>query len=81
MEIWDLYDINRLPTGETMIRGEKIKENRYHLAVHICIFNKQGEMLIQHRQPFKSGWSDLWDITVVLLLVEIQVRLPPNERS
>ena len=27
-------------------------------------FNKQGEMLIQHRQPFKSGWSDLWDITV-----------------
>ena len=21
-------------------------------------------MLIQHRQPFKSGWSDLWDITV-----------------
>ena len=64
MEIWDLYDINRIPTGETMIRGEKIKENRYHLAVHICIFNKQGEMLIQHRQPFKSGWSDLWDITV-----------------
>lgn len=30
MEIWDLYDINRLPTGETMIRDEKIKENRYH---------------------------------------------------
>lgn len=49
MEIWDLYDINRIPTGETMIRGEKIKENRYHLAVHVCIFNKQGEMLIQHR--------------------------------
>ncbi len=44
--------------------AKKIKENRYHLAVHICIFNKQGEMLIQHRQPFKSGWSDLWDITV-----------------
>ena len=42
MEIWDLYDINRLPTGETMIRDEKIKENRYHLAVHVCIFNKQG---------------------------------------
>ena len=64
MEIWDLYDINRIPTGETMIRGEKIKENLYHLAVHIFIFNKQCEMLIQHRQPFKSGWSDLWDITV-----------------
>lgn len=64
MEIWDLYDINRIPTGETMIRGEKLKENSYRLVVHVCIFNKQGKMLIQHRQPFKSGWSDMWDITV-----------------
>lgn len=64
MEIWDLYDINRMPLGETMIRGDKIKENCYRIVVHVCIFNSQEKMLIQHRQPFKSGWSDMWDITV-----------------
>ncbi len=35
----------------------------FHLVVHVCIFNSKGEMLIQQRQPFKQGWSNLWDIT------------------
>lgn len=64
METWDIYDKNRIPTGETMVRGEEFNIGTYHLVVHVCIFNKNGEMLIQHRQPFKSGWSNLWDITV-----------------
>ena len=64
MELWDLYDKDRNPTGETMVRGDPMKDGAYHLVVHICIFSSEGKMLIQHRQPFKSGWSDLWDITV-----------------
>ena len=47
-----------------MIRGESIQSGDYHLVVHICIFNTKGEMLIQQRQPFKDGWSNMWDITV-----------------
>lgn len=64
MELWDLYDHRRQPTGETIVRGEPIPEGRYHIVVHICIFNEDGQMLIQQRQPFKSGWSGMWDITV-----------------
>lgn len=64
MELWDLYDSQRRPTGETMVRGDPVPEGRYHLVVHVCIFNAAGQMLIQHRQPFKQGWSNLWDITV-----------------
>lgn len=64
MEIWDLYDKDRIKTGETMIRGSKFKENTYHLVVHVCIFNLEGKMLIQQRQPFKDGWPNMWDITV-----------------
>ena len=64
MELWDIYDENRSLTGRTMKRGEPIKEGDYHLVVHVCIFNSEGEMLIQQRQPFKSGWSNMWDITV-----------------
>ena len=31
--------------------------------MQVCIFNSKGEMLIQQRQPFKSDWSNMWDIT------------------
>ena len=64
MEIWDLYDKDRIKTGETMVRVSKFKENTYHLVVHVCIFNLEGKMLIQQRQPFKDGWPNMWDITV-----------------
>lgn len=64
MEIWDLYDKDRIKTGETMVRGTQFKENTYHLVVHVCIFNLEGKMLIQQRQPFKDGWANMWDITV-----------------
>ena len=64
MEIWDLYDRDRRPTGETHERGKPLPEGRYHMVVHVVIFNTKGEMLIQQRQPFKEGWPNLWDITV-----------------
>lgn len=64
MEIWDIYDKDRIKTGETMIRGSKFKEDTYHMVVHVCIFNLEGKMLIQQRQPFKDGWANIWDVTV-----------------
>lgn len=64
MEFWDAYDRNRVKTGDKIKRGEKRAGNQYHLVVHACIFNSKGEMLIQQRQPFKKGWSNLWDVTV-----------------
>lgn len=63
MELWDAYDINRVPKEKTLVRGEPIEKGDFHMVVHICIFNSKGEMLIQQRQPFKSGWSNLWDVT------------------
>jgi len=64
MEIWDLYNENREKTGKTMVRGESVPDGYYRMVVHVVIFNDRGEMLIQKRQPFKSGWSGMWDITV-----------------
>ena len=63
MEIWDVYDENRIKTGRTMVRGEPVKDGDYHLVVHVCVFNSEGKMLIQQRQSFKEGWSNMWDIT------------------
>ena len=64
MELWDLYDENRVKLGRTMVRGNKQPDGVYRIVVHACIFNSKGEMLIQQRQPFKSGWSNMWDVTV-----------------
>ena len=63
MESFDLYDVNRNKTGQVLERGNKVPEGMYRLVVHVCIFGKDGRMLIQKRLPSKSGWSGMWDIT------------------
>lgn len=63
MELFDLYNPDRIPLGTTMIRGDVQPENSYRLVVHCCIFNSDGQMLIQRRQDFKEGYSGMWDIS------------------
>ncbi len=63
MELWDLYDADRLPIGETFERGQKMTPGQLHIVVHVCVFNENNEMLIQHRQPFKDGWPNRWDLS------------------
>lgn len=64
MEIFDLFDAHRRPTGETMVRGTPVPAGRFRQVVHVCVFNSKGEMLIQQRQSFKDGWPNLWDVSV-----------------
>lgn len=64
MEVLDLYTADREKTGKTMVRGEETPAGFYRLVVHVCIFNEQGQLLIQQRQPFKEGWPNKWDISV-----------------
>ena len=64
MEVWDVYDENRVRTGRTMKREDGIKEGDYHLVVHVCIFNDKDELLIQQRQSDKKSNPDMWDVSV-----------------
>lgn len=64
MEEWDVYDLNRNLKGYRHVRGTPIDDGDYRLVVHVAIFNSKNEMLIQQRQPFKSGWSNYWDVSV-----------------
>lgn len=64
MELFDLYTADRVKTDRTMVRGDAVPEGCYRIVVHVCIFDPEGRMLIQQRQPFKEGWSNMWDITV-----------------
>lgn len=64
MEILDLYDKDRQKMDETMVRGGTYLDERYHLVVHVCIFSKDGRMLIQKRRDSKDRWPGLWDVSV-----------------
>lgn len=63
MEVWDVYDRWRQPTGRTMLRGEAVREGEYHLVVHVIVFNRAGQMLIQRRQSCKKSWPERWDLS------------------
>jgi L-amino acid N-acyltransferase YncA/isopentenyldiphosphate isomerase len=63
-EKWDIYDVNRQPTGRTMRRGSVNRPGDYHIVVHVCMFNSDGRMLIQQRAHDKAGWPDKWDVTI-----------------
>jgi isopentenyldiphosphate isomerase len=51
----DLYDINRNLTGETIVKGEPIPDERYIIVVLIFIQNNDGKFLIQKRSKIKNG--------------------------
>lgn len=64
MELWDLYDSNRIKTDKTWIRDSKepFPKNLYRVVVHIAIFNSKGELLIQQRADHKT-YGGLWDLS------------------
>lgn len=63
-EYWDIYTKDRQLTGQRMIRGQAFPEGARHLVVHVCLFNDQGQMLIQQRHKDKDSWPEYWDVTV-----------------
>ena len=64
MEIFDLFDKNRLPLNRTMERGTPVPENCYRMVVHCIILNKaKDKMIIQKRLPQKHPFPGMWDFS------------------
>lgn len=58
MEERDLFDKNRIKTGEIIVEGENIPEEKYILIISVIIKNESGEFLIQKRTKSKNGkWA------------------------
>ena len=55
MEKRDLYDLNRIPLGETILKNEEIPEGKYIIVVLVFIQNSEGKFLIQKRSERKIG--------------------------
>lgn len=56
MELWDLYDENKVITGKIHERGKEIPDNYFHLVVHVWIKNKDGKYLISRRSADRKAY-------------------------
>lgn len=64
MELVDLYDENRAPLGKTADRYGKKGPGELRIVVHVCLFDRQGRLLIQKRTESKHLWPGMWDVSV-----------------
>ncbi len=63
MELWDLYDENRRPLGQTMARGEPVEAGCFHQTVEIWTINTNRKILLTLRDPDKPEYPNLWECT------------------
>jgi 8-oxo-dGTP diphosphatase len=63
VEIWDVYSKSRVKMGKTIVRGELLGEDEYHLVVHMWIMNSKGQFLIQKRASGVKSSPNMWAIT------------------
>lgn len=63
MEIWDLYDKNRIPLGKTHIRGTQLPHDTYHQVVGIWTVHTSGKVLLTKRAYTKEVCPGKWENT------------------
>lgn len=66
MERLDIYDFQGQPTGQSIDRRdeETLSDGQYFLVVHVCVFDRDGRLLIQQRNKPGEGTDGCWDLTV-----------------
>lgn len=61
MEMFDLYDGDKQPTGEILERGKAIPENRFKLSMHMWITNSENRIYVQKRASTRKLFPNLWE--------------------
>lgn len=62
MELWDVYDENRVGTGNVHVRGVPLGEGEYHLVADVWLVNEDQEILLTRRHPDKP-YGLMWECT------------------
>jgi len=62
-EIFDIVDSNDEVTGQAT-RGEVHANQLLHRAIHVFVFNKRGDLLLQQRSMLKDAHPGVWDSSV-----------------
>ena len=62
-ELFDVVDANDQVTG-TATRSDVHAKHLLHRSVHVFVFNKRGDLLLQQRSHLKDVHPGLWDSSV-----------------
>ncbi len=62
VELWDLYDEDRVLLNKKHIRGIPVPKGEYHIVVDVWTINKGSKILITQRHPDKP-FGLLWECT------------------
>jgi 8-oxo-dGTP pyrophosphatase MutT (NUDIX family) len=64
MEMWDIYDENKKPTGRTMKRNDwRLKAGEYHLTVLGVVVHSDGRFLVTKRVMTKAWAPGHWEVS------------------
>jgi isopentenyldiphosphate isomerase len=55
MEYMTIYDAQKQPTAEEMVRDTPVPNGGYRFVVTVLLFNEVGDLLIQKRQQGKKS--------------------------
>ena len=63
-EYIELLDEDNTPNGKRCLKSIAHKNGLYHASVHIWLYTKDNQILIQKRQTNKQAFPNLWDVSV-----------------
>ncbi len=62
-EYIDIVTKDGEPTGKTALKSEAHKKGWYHNTIHLWLYTKTGEILLQQRSHKKAIHPLLWDVS------------------
>jgi len=63
-ELVDILDKQGNSTGKAMLKSDAHKKGLFHATVHVWVYNRNGEILIQKRTASKETYPNKWDVSV-----------------
>ena len=60
MEYWDVYDKKGKWKRRAIRKGERLKNNEYHIIVEGWILREDGNFIIQRRSRNKKSFAGMW---------------------
>ncbi len=62
-EYIDIVSETGEPTGKVALKSEAHKQGWFHNTIHLWLYTKKGEILLQQRSHKKSIYPLLWDVS------------------
>ncbi|MCK0190089.1 NUDIX domain-containing protein [Arenibacter sp. F20364] len=63
-ELIDVLDADGNYTGKSIMKSEAHRKGIFHPSIHVWLYTKNGEILIQQRTKNKDTHPGLWDVSV-----------------